>query len=587
MSEEQKQTEAIAKAGLYILGMPAVAAFRLLKGRSWRLQIPTFIAGAIFFLLAGGEAIIRHGEQTGAAFYALIWVSLFGLLGCAGAIINKLLKSPGDAATLHGSAQWGDPKRFKEWRVPAAAPVAGGGLALAPLSGRERLEIPRAEIVQHAIVIGPPGSGKSRSIFIPAAAYAKACSIVATDPKSELWRYTSGYHGRPVRFAPTEPEASACWNPIPDCKDERVADLLAHALVESGQTSRTDQFWLDNEVNLCAAIFSHVAHAPEATLASAYAFLTSCGDFETMVERLLGSPSQHARSCAGILLMTDARIKGAVLPGVASKLKFLDDPKVKRFTSSSLTSFDFSVLKRMPAAIYWCLPERDIPRLRPLTSMFFTKLFDDLGGESNPYGGRGSDARHAHKDEHGNVPVTVLADEFANIGKVPNFDSVITLARSKNVALILGIQSLAQLDLRYGHDAARVILDSCATKIILHGLDYASAEHVSRTLGDQTQVVDRKSVSRRDLFEPQTVTSHQTEHGRRLLQANEIRQIGADQMIVISGNRRPLWLYKYHWDQEPCAASARALGEAHVTKFSMPARKKKPELPPPLPPSSN
>jgi type IV secretory pathway TraG/TraD family ATPase VirD4 len=202
--------------------------------------------------------------------------------------------------------------------------------------------------------------------------------------------------------------------------------------------------------------------------------------------------------------------------------------------SASLNSFDFSTLKRLPMALYWCLPERDIPRLRPLTSMFFTKLFDDLGGEANPY------SNQSQQDGgQANVPVTILADEFANIGKVPNFDSVITLARSKNVALILGLQSYAQLKLRYGLDAAQVILDSCATKIVLHGLDYESAERISRTLGDQTQVIDRQSVSRRNMFEPQTVTSHQTEHGRRLLQANEIRQIGVDQMIVISGNRPP------------------------------------------------
>lgn len=582
MSEEKQQIEGVAKVGLFILGIPAMVVFFLLKGRSWRLQIPTFVILAVLFLLIGSESIIRYNKQTQTTFYVLIWVSLLGLLGCIGAIINKSLSGPGDTATLHGSAQWGNPKKFVEWRVPADAPVVGGGLALAPLSKRERLEIPRGEIVQHVVVLGPPGTGKSRSIFIPAAATAKGSSIVATDPKSELWQYTSGYHERPVRLAPTEPEASACWNPIPDCKDERVADLLAHALVESGQTSRTDQFWLDNEVNLCAAIFSHAAHAPEPTLASTYAFLTSCRDFETMVDRLLESPSQHARSCAGILMMTDAKIKGSILPGIASKLKFLDDPKVKRFTSASLTPFDFSVLKRLPTALYWCLPERDIPRLRPLTSMFFTKLFDDLGGEANPYSGQAQES-----SEQGNVPVTVLADEFANIGKVPNFDSVITLARSKNVALVLGIQSLAQLDLRYGREAARVILDSCATKIVLHGLDSDSAERISRTLGDQTHVINRRSVSRRSFLESPTVTSNQTEHGRRLLQANEIRQIGQDQMIVISGNRSPLWLHKYHWDQPPCTATARSLGEAQVAKFSMPERKKKPQLPPPLPPSSN
>jgi len=58
-------------------------------------------------------------------------------------------------------------------------------------------------------------------------------------------------------------------------------------------------------------------------------------------------------------------------------------------------------------------------------------------------------------------------------------------------------------------------------------------------------------------------------------------------MIVISGNHKPLILYKYHWDQEARTAAMPALGAALVTKFSIPERKKKPTLPPPLPPSSN
>lgn len=573
--------ESVLKAGAYVLGVPGIIAFYLLKGREWRLQIIGLTLSLAFFLVVGSEQVLPYNHRdksTRTTFFILAWISTAGLLGAIGAIINKLFES-GDTDVLHGSAQWGDPKEFDEWLVPTQAPVLGGALVLAPWSKQKRLQIPRQEIVQHAIVIGPPGSGKSRSIFLPAAACSNASSIVATDPKSELWNLTSGYHKRAMRFAPTEPEASACWNPIPDCRDERIADLLAHALVESGQTSRTDQFWLDNEVNLCAAIFSHAAHLPEPTLATVYSFLTSCRDFETLIDRLLESPSEHARSCAGILLMTDTKIKGSVLPGVASKLKFLDDQKVRRFTSSSQTSFDFSVLKRKPSAIYWCLPERDIPRLRPLTSMFFSKLFDDLGAESNPYKSNGG--------EQNNVPVTILADEFANVGKVPNFDSVITLARSKNVAIILGIQSLAQLDLRYGRDAARVILDSCATKILLHGLDYTSAEHISRALGETTWVVDRQSVSQRNWTEPKTTTYHQTEHARRLLQADEIRRIDKTQMIVISGNHKPLILYKYHWDQEARTAAMPALGAALVTKFSIPERKKKPTLPPPLPPNSN
>src|ERR1044071_4814428 len=91
------------------------------------------------------------------------------------------------------------------------------------------------------------------------------------------------------------------------------------------------------------------------------------------------------------------------------------------------------------------------------------------------------------------TPITMMLDEFANIGTIPDFATIISLARGRGVAIWLGIQSLTQLEARYGKANAQTILSNCATKIALHGLDVQTAEYVSRMLGDTTIVAQRIS----------------------------------------------------------------------------------------------
>jgi len=41
-----------------------------------------------------------------------------------------------------------------------------------------------------------------------------------------------------------------------------------------------------------------------------------------------------------------------------------------RFTSASLAPPDFGRLRALPEALYWCVQEQDMVRLRPLSSLF-------------------------------------------------------------------------------------------------------------------------------------------------------------------------------------------------------------------------
>ena len=71
-------------------------------------------------------------------------------------------------------------------------------------------------------------------------------------------------------------------------------------------------------------------------------------------------------------------------------------------------------------------------------------------------------------DEYGGrlpVHVRVIADEFANIGQIPQFDKLIATIRSREISASIILQSQSQLKAMY-KDSADTILGNCDTTFI-------------------------------------------------------------------------------------------------------------------------
>ena len=499
--------------------------------------------------------------MTGVGEAAFVATAL--LLSAGMGAVRKLRRP----STAHGSAGWEKPG--KDLFVPKGKALAAGRFIIGHLKG-SYLALSAEQTQKHGIIIGGSGTGKSRGFFLPNAAWARNTSLVCTDPKGELWRYTSGYHKRATRFAPTEPEKSACFNWIPLCKSARIAELCARAIVESGNTGNTEQAWLDLETSFLAGLFSHAATLPEPTPITAYRLFTRQPQ-ELLLEQLLSSSSVVAVEQAIIFQQTQERMRGSIVPVVAARLQFLRDPSIARFTSANFFAPDFGRLRREPHALYWCLREQDIARLRPLTSIFFSLLFEQIADEEieegEPY-----------------TPVVCLLDEFGNIGVIPTFDTTLSLARGRGLSLWLGIQSVSQLESRYGKACADTILTNCSCKIALSGLDVKSATYISQALGETTIVTEKKSRHRRwFLWQPTSATLSTAEHKRFLFTSDEVRRIREDQAIAIVGNRKPLLVSKVFYDQPENEAECSGLYEMRGINLPLlpdrPRRMELPELP--------
>src|SRR5262249_36473614 len=167
--------------------------------------------------------------------------------------------------TSHGSAHFAERRDIKHLLRSMIKPVPAGELLIGIYIETWRpthkyLNLNRDMATRHSLVLGPTGVGKSRAIFLPNCHYNNGGSFIATDPKSELWNYTSGSQFNPIRFAPREPDASAGFNFVPACRDIKVAKRVVLSIVYAEGIEKGDRFWNNGERQLLTAVISHVAH---------------------------------------------------------------------------------------------------------------------------------------------------------------------------------------------------------------------------------------------------------------------------------------------------------------------------------------
>lgn len=501
--------------------------------------------------------------------FGMIAVVVAMLLGLLGKLLYDLLQgTPADDS--HGSAAWGVPGDDLKQRCGTAMPP--GAFFLAPASApahrKHYLIVPRPLAVRHGIIIGGSGTGKSRGYFMPTLALGQGTSAIVTDIKSELWQLTASRQERACRYAPADPDNSAAFNFVALCKDQRMAEICAEAIVANSER-RGDPFWGEAEGMLLTALFSHVAHSAMSTPAAVYDLLTLT-PAEELIEQLSGSPSITARRQATLFRSnaSDSKLRQNIITGVARSLKWLEDDAVRRFTSATLTAPDFTRLKREPCTYYWSLQNSDVVRLSRLTAIFFTVFLAQI------------------ENAEGSVPINMILDEAGNIGAIPRFSAALTLVRGNDVAVWLGLQAPTQLDALYGRDQAQIIMQTCATKIVLAGADLETASYVSESLGEQTISAAKESRTKsRKWGEPDTVTTSVHTHGRRLLMPDEVRTIGEDAAIVLLANRLPLMVEKTYHDTPAKQLVMKPLGEAITIKPPPVAtgKNKTRTLPPPMP----
>ena len=145
----------------------------------------------------------------------------------------------------------------------------------------------------------------------------------------------------------------------------------------------------------------------------------------------------------------------------------------------------------------------------------------------------------ALKKYRGSLPrhFRIIADEFANTGRLPDIDVTIAVVRSRNISIEIFLQSVQQLSRVYGDDAAEVIKDNCSTYVFLGGQSEKTLEGLEKMSG--TETVDMWQLSKS--YGQQSSTSENRQAVQRnLVTMAQLRQLPDDEAIVQMSGMPPV-----------------------------------------------
>lgn len=140
--------------------------------------------------------------------------------------------------------------------------------------------------------------------------------------------------------------------------------------------------------------------------------------------------------------------------------------------------------------------------------------------------------------DHDSPLIWMLIDEFGSIGKIPDILDALARLRSRKVSIWLAVQGLSQLDISYGHDGSRAIVDNTETTLVFSCKDKSTVDIISSWCGQfvETKVSKNKKPGR--MLGGSQSLSESGEY-RNVMDAVDIMSLRKNKELLVfdSGNR--------------------------------------------------
>jgi type IV secretion system protein VirD4 len=394
----------------------------------------------------------------------------------------------------------------------------------------------------HTLTIGATRSGKTRCLVIQSICLLGLAgeSLVISDPKAELFHYTSeflkklGYEVICLDFK--NPEKSTRYNllqPVIDAvnagnmeRAEMYAWDITNILV--GDDVSNEKIWENGEKSTIAAAILCVVvdnkKRPEyQNLTNVYWFIAemskSVGGKTPMSEYMKKLPSSHpARALMSIAEVAPSRTKGSFDTSALTTLRLFTSRSVYSVTHKS--DYNISEIGRKKQALFMILPDEKTTYY-PIASLMVSQLYELLVRQSDQRGGR-LERR-----------VNFVLDEFGNFTKLTDFTNKLTVAGGRGMRFNLFLQSFEQLTQKYDKETAAIVKSNCQTWIYLQADDKETLQEICDKLGKYTTSAYQLSSQHGRYVNPSS--SHSISLvARELLTTDEIRRIQRPSQIVIS-----------------------------------------------------
>lgn len=344
----------------------------------------------------------------------------------------------------HGSARWADDEEIKQFQKSTE------GIPLAkdtylPLDSDLAANL-------NEIIIGGSGAGKSFRKIKPDIIQLNG-SYVVTDPKGELYRDCAkvlkkkGYKVRVLNLVNIN--YSNSYNPFAYITSEQDVVNIASLFMKNtiGEGEKTD-FFSEAAGKLLIAIMLYLYKSENEikTFGRVIRLLNSIryksGSIDPSCEFarcLKKHASEHPNDAATInwngMQANAQETQSSINEVLSTRLQLWATTDLDAITSTD--EMDFDSIGEELTAIFLIIPAAR-NTYRVVSNIFYSQLFERLM--------RVADSKH-----NGCLPklVSFELDEFANIGEIPAFNEILSVARSYNIRICIVIQGLSQLKAIY------------------------------------------------------------------------------------------------------------------------------------------
>ena len=496
------------------------------------------------------------------------------LTGIVAAVILKLLvwQKQSDAKKLrkgieYGSARWGNAEDIKPYmsedpwmNIPLTATEA--------LTMESRPKQPKYARNKNIVVIGGSGSGKTR-FFVKPSVMQMNCSMVITDPKGTLIEEC----GKMLAKGPPKKDKngnimkdksgkvvhepyvikvlntinfskSLHYNPFAYIRSEKdILKLVTTIIVNTkGEGEKaSEDFWVKAEKLLYAALIAFIWYEGDEEEKNLNTLLDLLNESETreedetyqnpvdmMFQELEERDPQHfAVRQYKKYKMAAGKTAKSILISCGARLAPFDIAELREIMSYDEMELD--KIGDRKTALFLIMSDMDTTFnfvIAMLQSQLFNLLCDKADDE---YGGRLP------------VHVRVIADEFANIGQIPQFDKLIATIRSREISASIILQSQSQLKAMY-KDSADTILGNCDTTLFLGGKEKTTLKEMSELLGKET--IDLYNTSETRSNQKSFGLNYQ-KTGKQLMTEDEIAVMDGGKCILQIRGARPFFSDKY------------------------------------------
>ena len=496
------------------------------------------------------------------------------LTGIVAAVILKLLvwQKQSDAKKLrkgieYGSARWGTAEDIKPYmsedpwmNIPLTATEA--------LTMESRPKQPKYARTKNIVVIGGSGSGKTR-FFVKPSVMQMNCSMVITDPKGTLIEEC----GKMLAKGPPKKDKngnimkdksgkvvhepyvikvlntinfskSLHYNPFAYIRSEKdILKLVTTIIVNTkGEGEKaSEDFWVKAEKLLYTALIAFIWYEGDEEEKNLNTLLDLLNESETreedetyqnpvdmMFQELEERDPQHfAVRQYKKYKMAAGKTAKSILISCGARLAPFDIAELREIMSYDEMELD--KIGDRKTALFLIMSDTDTTFnfvIAMLQSQLFNLLCDKADDE---YGGRLP------------VHVRVIADEFANIGQIPQFDKLIATIRSREISASIILQSQSQLKAMY-KDSADTILGNCDTTLFLGGKEKTTLKEMSELLGKET--IDLYNTSETRSNQKSFGLNYQ-KTGKQLMTEDEIAVMDGGKCILQIRGARPFFSDKY------------------------------------------